>query len=219
MQHLASPKRRNLRIHFHSLKGCGEPPPSSQFLLILFILSNIICNNCCKRISLINFSPPFLVVNFDPEPCLPENRPKTLKSGVLTSAFIPPKLMDLEEVPELEELPVTECWRICQCVCLVGKKSKLAPTPVLPRAFQPFQTAHICFWHVNARFSISKFKCFSWKIMSSCVILLLIIVFPIFKWPESAWGLRLLSLDELGSRQSVRGWGRSHAESSVTGLV
>ena len=37
----------------------------SGFFLIWF---NMIRKNCCKRISLINFSPPKIGVNFDPEP-------------------------------------------------------------------------------------------------------------------------------------------------------
>ena len=116
VQHLALQKK-HIPIDFHILKGCGEPPPSSQFSGFFLIWFKMIRKNCCKRISLINFSPPKIGVNFDQFSLragrVVSRRPWNHWGFSKSCPFIPPKMMDLEEVSvdgrASTEL-LSDCW-------------------------------------------------------------------------------------------------------------
>jgi hypothetical protein len=77
----------------------------------------MIRKNCCKRISLINFSPPKIGVNFDQFSLragrVVSRRPWNHWGFSKSCPFIPPKMMDLEEVSvdgrASTEL-LSDCW-------------------------------------------------------------------------------------------------------------
>ena len=109
--------KKHIPIDFHILKGCGEPPPSSQFSGFFLIWFKMIRKNCRKRISLINFSPPKIGVNFDQFSLragrVVSRRPWNHWGFSKSCPFIPPKMMDLEEVSvdgrASTEL-LSDCW-------------------------------------------------------------------------------------------------------------